>query len=102
MLWRQEVSRSNIVGAGACTCTLTCGRRLTRDAHSNPKFPLNRRCALVAVIATSAKPAVFAALTQLAVVQRYCGRNGPAFGPFLDLGEFVGVDFALGPRALNS
>ena len=23
-------------------------------------------------------------------------------GPFLDLGEFVGVDFALGPRALNS
>src|SRR3981189_3385320 len=104
MLWRQEVSRSNIVGAGACTCTLTCGRRLTRDAHSNPKFPLNRRCALVTVIVSSAKPAVFAALTQLAVVQRRCGRNGPAFGMghFLDLGEFVGVDFALGPRAPNS
>ena len=59
---------------------------------------------MVAVIVTSAKPAVFAALTQLAVVQRHCGRNGPAFGMghFLDLGEFVGVDFALGPRALNS
>ena len=59
---------------------------------------------MVAVIVTSAKPAVFAALTQLAVVQRRCGRNGPAFGMghFLDLGEFVGVDFALGPRAPNS
>jgi hypothetical protein len=48
MLWMQEVSRSDNVGATAGACTLTWRRRLTRNASQfNPKFQLNSRGALV-------------------------------------------------------
>src|SRR6266851_5289505 len=48
MLWIQEGSRSDNVGATAGACTLTWRRRLTRNASQfNPKFQLNRRCVLV-------------------------------------------------------
>jgi hypothetical protein len=95
----QEVSRSNIVGATTGACTLTYGRRLTRNAHSNPKVRLNRRFASVAVIVTGAEPAAFAALAQVAIAQSTpVGMDQVRVGHFLDLGEFVGVDFTLADR----
>ncbi len=78
---------------------MTYGRRLTRNAHSNPKVRLNRRFASVAVIVTGAEPAAFAALAQVAIAQSTpVGMDQVRVGHFLDLGEFVGVDFALADR----
>jgi hypothetical protein len=65
---------------------LTYGRRLTRNAHSNPKVRLNRRFASVAVIVSSDCAKYSLGMDQVRV------------GHFLDLGEFVGVDFALADR----